>query len=324
MKNLIDVHVHIAAFPNGKNGCCMSPGFQKGVLVRLVKWKLGLKGNAPDEINEFYVDRLLSDLKSSRFVAKVVVLALDGVYDESGNFDVNKTHMMIGNDFVHAIVEKHPNELLFGASVNPQRRDALEELDRVIEKGAKLIKVLPPSQVFDPMNPRYRPYYRRLADRKIPLLCHIGYEFSVTAGKQSFGFPENLRLALDEGVNVIGAHACSSAVFVQGRFYKMYLDLMKSYKNFYVDLSAVTLPNRASIVYHLRHHPEHFDRFLFGTDYPLSSYATPFLGSLSPRMQWRLWRTKNIFDKQALTLQEMGIRINPQITESLLHLKDRI
>lgn len=320
-KRLIDVHVHIAAFPNGNNGCFMSPSFQQGLLVKLVKWKLRLKGKTPDEINEYYIRRLLSDLRSSRFVAKAVVLALDGVYDGAGNLDQNKTHMMIGNDFVKEIVEQYPNELLFGASVNPQRRDALEELDRVIEKGAKLIKVLPPSQVFDPMNLSYRPYYRRLADKKIPLLCHIGYEFSVTAGKQSFGFPENLRLALDEGVNVIGAHACSSAVFVQGRFYRMYLDLMKSYKNFYVDLSAVTLPNRASIVYHLRHHPEHFDRFLFGTDYPLSSYATPFLGQLSPGTQWKLWRTKNIFDKQALTLHEMGIQFNSQTTRSLLGLK---
>lgn len=317
---MIDVHVHIAAFPNGKNGCCMSPHFQKGVLVKLVKWKLGLKGDTPDSLNDYYIRRLLTDLRESELVSKAVILALDGVYDGSGCLDEKKTHMLIGNDYVQAIAHKHPDQFLFGASVNPQRRDALDELARVVEGGAKLIKVLPPSQVFDPMNTKYKPYYRFLADKKIPLLSHIGYEFSVTAGKQEYGFPENLKLALEEGVNVIGAHACSSAVFVQGRFYGAYLELMKSYPNFFVDLSAVTLPNRASIVYRLRRHPEYFDRLLFGTDYPLSAYATPFLGFLKPLTQWQLWRTKNIFDKQAQVLSEMGIKINPHVTETLLGL----
>jgi predicted TIM-barrel fold metal-dependent hydrolase len=321
MKSLIDIHVHLAAFPNEKNGCYMSPRFRGGMLVKLVKWKLGLKGETADSINWSYIERLRRDLTESRFVGKAVILALDGVYDESGRLDENKTHMLIGNDYVKHLVDQYQEEFLFGASVNPQRRDALDELSRVIEGGAKLIKVLPPSQVFNPMDDRYRPYYKFLADKKIPLLCHIGYEFSVTAGKQEYGFPEGLRLALDEGVNVIGAHACSSAIFFQGRFYRAYLDLMKRYPNFYVDLSAVTLPNRASVVYCLRRHPEYFDRFLFGTDYPLSAYATPFLGSLTPKKQWELWRTKNIFDKQAMVLEEMGIQFDSKTTERLLGIK---
>src|SRR5262249_38764568 len=152
--------------------------FQKGVLVKLVKWKLGLQGETPDSINECFVDRLLKHLSESKFVSKAVVLALDGVYDNEGRLDEKHTHMLIGNDYVQSVAEKYSDLFLFGASVNPQRRDALDELDRVIANGAKLIKVLPPSQVFDPMNPLYRPYYRRLADKKIPMLCHIGYEFS--------------------------------------------------------------------------------------------------------------------------------------------------
>lgn len=315
---MIDVHVHLAAFPDEKNGCRMSPHFQKSLLVKLVKWKLGLQGNSSESINECYVRRLLRDLNESTFVSKAVILALDGVYGADGRLDEDRTHMLIGNDYVRGVADRHSDRLLFGASVNPQRRDALDELTRVIDGGAKLIKVLPPSQVFDPMDQRYKPYYRLLADKKIPLLAHIGYEFSVTAGKQDYGFPERLQLALEEGVPVIGAHACSSAVFVQGRFFKAYLDLMKRYPNFHVDLSAVTLPNRASVVYQLRRYPEYFGRMLFGSDYPLSAYATPFLGFLKPHIQWRLWRTKNIFDKQALVLREMGITIDPSVTESLL------
>lgn len=319
-KNLIDVHVHLAAFPNETNGCFMSPEFQKGFLVKLVRWKLGLKGETADELNRSYVDRLLKDLNQSQFVQKAVLLALDGVYDGSGALDKNKTHMLIGNDYVKKLVDEHPAAFLFGASVNPQRRDALDELARVIEKGAKLIKVLPPSQVFDPQEKRYQPFYRLLAEKKVPLLCHIGYEFSVTAGRQEWGFPERLRFALDEGVTVIGAHACSSAVFFQGKFAVMLDELVSKYPNFYMDLSATTLPNRASVLYRLRKRPDVWGRLMFGTDYPLSAYATPFLGRISPLEQLKLWGTRNIFDKQAMTLAAMGIQHDSDLTRRLLRI----
>ena len=320
MKTLIDVHAHLAAFPDGTNGCFMSKAFQSGIQAKFVRWKLGLTGSTPAELNASYTTRLLKNLRESLYVEKAVLLALDGVYDASGRLDENRTHMLIANDCVRDLARAHPDALLYGASINPQRRDALDELNRVIADGARLIKVLPPTQVFDPLEPRYRAFYRTLADRGIPLLCHIGYEFSVSAGKQEFGFPERLTLALDEGVSVIGAHGSSSAVFVQGRFYRAFVELMTRYPNFCVDLSATTLPNRASIVPRLRSHPEFFDRYLFGTDYPLSAYATPFLGRLPVRTQIALWRTKNIFDKQALVLRAMGLSLDSSRARALLHL----
>jgi predicted TIM-barrel fold metal-dependent hydrolase len=318
MKDLIDVHVHLAAFPNETNGCFMSPHFQKGFLVKLVKWKLGLQGETADAINEHYVSRLLKHVRESARVKQVVLLALDGVYDETGQFDSAKTHMMIGNDCVKKLADRYPDDFLYGASVNPQRRDALDELARVIEHGARLIKLLPPSQIFDPSDRRYQAYYRLLADKKVPMLSHIGYEFSVTAGKQEWGFPDRLTLALDSGVDVIGAHACSSAVFRQGTFGEMLDTLVQRYPNFYMDLSATTLPNRASVLYGLQNRSDVRDRLLFGTDYPLSAYATPFLGRLSPSDQWKFWRTKSIFDKQAGLLDALGIEHDPAVARRLL------
>jgi len=320
MNNLIDVHVHLAAFPDGENGCFMSPSYQKGFLVKMVIWKLGLKGKTPKEVNESYIDKLSRDVNQSKAVQKVVLLALDGIYDEKGNLDEKNTHMLISNDTVLGASRRHPDIFLPGASVNPQRQGATEELHRVIEKGAKLIKVLPNSQNFDPLNKKYIPFFRILAELKIPLLSHIGYEFSVTAGNQSYGKPNRLVLALEEGVNVIAAHAGSSGIFVQKSFYQSFMALIEKYPNLYADTSALTLPNRARMVYKLRRHPELTQRFLFGSDYPLSAYATPFLGSLSPMKQLRLWRTKNIFDKQAEILETMGIHHDLSVTQKLLRL----
>jgi hypothetical protein len=319
-KDLIDVHVHVAAFPSQTNGCRMSPHFEKSWLVKLVPWKLGLSGKTPDEINASYEEKLVKDLRASRRVARAVTLALDGVYGEDGTLDVDRTHMLVGNAYVAALARRNPDLFLFGASVNPQRRDALDELARVSEAGAVLVKLLPNSQAFDPLDKRYQPFFRALADRRLPALCHIGYEFSVTAGKQEYGRPEGLRQMLDQGVSVIAAHGSSSGIFTQGTFFSTFVSLCEKYPNLFTDLSAITLPNRAGVVRALRRATQLKDRLLFGTDYPLSAYATPFLGRLSPRNQWRFWRTKSIFDKQAGLLDTFGLTADPTVTERVLRL----
>jgi uncharacterized protein len=318
MKNLIDVHVHAAAFPDGKNGCIMSPSFQKGLAVWFIKWKMGLQNAAPAAMNRQYVDRLVSDVKSSDRISKAVLLAFDGVYDESGKLDLSHTSCLTSNDYVHQVVVQHPDFFFLGASINPQRRDALDELDRVEAMGARLIKIIPNSQAFDSSDSRYKPFYRALADKKIPLLSHLGAEHTFTVYDQKLGFPAKLQSALEEGAIVIGAHGCGSNSLFHRKFYEAFLNLMGSYPNFYLDLSALSLPLNAGMIFYLRRHPEYFDRYLFGTDYPLSAFATPFVGRFGLAHQFRLWNMKNIFDKQAAILEGLRLRFGTGTTERLL------
>jgi uncharacterized protein len=320
MKCLIDVHVHASAFPDGKNGCLMSPSFQKGLVVWFIKWKMGLQNADPTTMNRQYVDCLVADVRSSERLSKAVLLAFDGVYDESGELDLNRTSCLTSNDYVHHVVEQHPDLFFLGASINPQRRDALSELDRVEAMGTKLIKILPNSQAFDPSDSRYRPFYRALADKKIPLLSHVGAEHTFTVYDQKLGFPSKLRTALEAGAIVIGAHGCGSNSFFHRTFHRVFLSLMASYPNFYLDLSALSLPLNAGMIFFLRRHPEYFDRYLYGTDYPLSAFATPFVGRFGLMHQIKLWKMKNIFDKQAAILEGLGLRLGTETTKRLLKL----
>ena len=162
----------------------------------------------------------------------------------------------------------HPDEFLPGVSINPQRRDAVEEVHRCADAGAALVKVLPNAQQFNPADPKYTAFYRALVQRNLPFLSHVGYEFSLIGKDQSVGDPGRLRLALDEGVTVIAAHACSYGLMLYERFLPVLLTFAKQYPNFYADISALTLPNRFRMLLHLRRHPEVHHRLLFGTDYP--------------------------------------------------------
>ena len=184
-KSLIDCHVHLAALPDGENGCYISPKMLRSPLFRFLLWKHSLPPDKPREANQKYLDDLLTELRESRHVQKAVLLGMDGVYDQNGRLDQAHTDFLISNDYVLKTARAYPNEFLAGVSINPQRRDAVEEVHRCADAGASLVKVLPNAQQFDPADMRYKAFYRTLAERKLPFLSHVGYELSLIGKDQS-------------------------------------------------------------------------------------------------------------------------------------------
>jgi predicted TIM-barrel fold metal-dependent hydrolase len=253
------------------------------------------------------VENLLQELQASQFVEKAVLLGMDGVYDQTGQLDREATHFLISNDYVLHMVKAYPHQFLAGVSINPQRRDAVDELHRCAEAGATLVKVLPNSQQFDPANPDYTRVYRTMAQLKIPLLSHVGYEFSLIGKDQSLGDPHRLRLPLEEGVTVIAAHACSYGLMVYEKFHPTFLNFVNTYPNFYADISALTLPNRFKMLLLLRKHPEVHHRLLFGTDYPLSVFKFPAWGRISSKELATTLKTTNRFDRQYHVCKSLGL-----------------
>ena len=297
-KSLIDCHVHLAALPDGDNGCFISPKMLKSPLFRFLFWKHGLSVDRPREANQKYLDDLLIELRASRHVQKAVLLGMDGVYDHNGLLSREHTDFLISNDYVLKTAQAHPHELLAGGSINPQRRDAIDEVHRCADAGAVLVKVLPNAKQFDPANPKYKPFYRALAERNLPFLSHVGYEFSLIGKDQSVGDPERLRVPLDEGATVIAAHACSYGLILYEKFLPTLRDLVQRYPNFYSDISALTLPNRFRMLLHLRKYPEVHERLLFGTDYPLSVFHVAAWGRVAFGTLRKMMKTKNRFDRQ--------------------------
>jgi len=306
-KTLIDCHVHLAALPEGDNGCYISPKLLKSPLFRFLLWKHQLSPDKPREANQKYLDDLLTELRTSRHVRKAVLLGMDGVYDQSGRFNQAHTDFLISNDYVLKTARAHPNEFLAGVSINPQRRDAIEEVHRCADAGATLVKVLPNAQHFNPADPKYKPFYHALADRKLPLLSHVGYELTLIGKDQSMGDPDRLRTALDEGVTVIAAHACSYGLVLYEKFLPTLHDLAKRYPTFYADISALTLPNRMRMLLHLRHYPEIHERLLFGTDYPLSVFHIAAWGRVALGALRDMIRTKNRFDRQVAVCRGLNL-----------------
>lgn len=305
---LIDYHTHLTIFQDGYQGNILKAGFFKRQFVNFIKLKFGisLKDKNPEET---YIKNFSNMVRESKFVDKACVMALDGVYDSSGELDKNKTTFLISNDYLFDSLKPHSDVLLPIASINPQRKDALDELDRVAELGTVAIKFLPNSQGFDPSNKKYIPFYKKLADKKIPIICHAGFEFALYTLDQSLGHPKLLRTALEQGVNCISAHGGGTGMFVIELYGDILRELAKDYPNYYIDISAVTLPTRHRNFLKIIKDDLLRERLVFGTDYPVPDFMAPFIGKVGYKQYKSLKKEDNFFDRHVKLFSLLGLDI---------------
>jgi len=308
---IVDIHCHTAGIGAGGSGCFVSPALRKSWKYRLYLRSFGVtETELLREGDGVVISRLSNSLAESRRVTAAVVLAMDGVIGENGELDTGRTELYIPNEFVAAEVRRHPN-LLFGASVNPCRRDALERLDRAKAAGAVLVKWLPSIQQIDPADQRHIPFYRRLAELGLPLLTHTGEESSFTCTRDELGDPERLRLPLAEGVTVIAAHAASNGRNGGERNHDRFIRLCAEFPNLYADISALTQLNRLGHLPRLLRHEELHARLLYGTDMPLlnTGITSPWFHAyrLPPRTLLGVVAETNPWDRDVALKRALGV-----------------
>lgn len=277
---VIDIHCHVAGIGAGNSGCLLSKRMRRSWKLRYYLKAFGVTAAELERKGDMLVVRSLSEqLAASGSVQQAVVFALDGAINAAGELDETRTELFIPDAFIEEACHQHPN-LLFGTSINPRRRDALERLDRAVEKGAVLMKWLPSIQGIDPSCPSLIPFYRRLAELKLPLLSHTGEEESFTRADNSLADPEKLRLPLEQGVTVIAAHCASNGRNEGQRNFDRFLALMQKFPNLHGDISALTQINRLGHLPRILKYSEYHERLHYGTDMPL-----PRTGLTSPWFQ---------------------------------------
>ena len=307
---IVDMHCHIAGIGAGGSGCFVAPGLLHNWRFSFYLRSFGVSLRELREHGDTLVaDRISERLAGSQYVHQAVVLALDGVVDATGNLDTNHTEVYVPNEFVDAVVRQHTN-LLFGASVNPYRPDALARVEWAKAHGAVLVKWIPPIMEIDPADPRLVPFYRKLVQLGLPLLSHTGREKSFSRAAADFGDPDRLRLPLSLGVTVVAAHLASSAEYQGERGPDRLARLMGEYPRLYSDISALTLVNKPGALREAVTRPEFAGRLLYGSDYPLVN--TPLVSPwyylrLSLRQKLRVSHAKNPWDRDVLLKRALGV-----------------
>jgi predicted TIM-barrel fold metal-dependent hydrolase len=309
--SIIDLHCHAAGIGAGGSGCFISAELRQS-------WRFGIYlrafGVTEEDVLEsgdsLVIDRISQSLAGSRYVSRAVLLALDGVVDQLGLLDTNRTQIYVPNDFVAEAAARHAN-LLYGASVNPYRKDAIERLVWAKEHGAVLVKWIPSIMEIDPGDPRLESFYRKLVELKLPLLTHAGKERSFSHAADEFGDPEKLRVPLSLGVKVIAAHLASGGEDQGERSMEQLARLMREYPNLYSDISSLTQLNKLPYMKEALTRPEFSGRLIYGSDFPLINTAlvSPWYFSLrlTPKQIFSILKTANPWDADVLLKHDLGM-----------------
>lgn len=268
----LDVHVHLAGLGNGCADCYVHPDLKNNLRFPFFLRAMDVTADELVTVGDgMVVERLAEKLRSSRAVRGAVVLAMDGVIDEAGQLDLSSTQLFVPNHYVAAQAAAHP-ELLFGASVNPYRTDALAMLEQVAAQGAVLIKWIPAIQYINPSDPALTPFYEKMRALDLPLLSHAGQEKSFAHARDEFSDPLHLIAPLELGLTVIAAHIGTTGVYEQQSSYERLLPLFERYPNLYADISSLTQINKLGYLTDALERGQLSRQLIYGSDWPLQMF----------------------------------------------------
>lgn len=308
---IVDLHCHVAGLGFGGSGCFVSPALRDNWRFDFYLRAFGVtRAEVECQGDALLPARLSATLAASRHVRQAVLLALDGAVDAAGHLDTNRTEFFVPNEFVAAACREHTN-LLFGASINPYRPDALARLDWAATNGAVLVKWLPSIQHIDPADPKLEPFYRRLAELGLPLLTHTGAEKSFTHSADEFADPLRLERPLKLGVTVIAAHVATTGEHEGERDIDRLARMMIAHTNLLADISSLTQLNKLGYLGEALRRPEFQGRLVYGSDFPLINLplVSPWYFPLNLRLgeMRRLAALPNTWDRDVELKQALGV-----------------
>lgn len=306
----VDGHVHLVGNGLSGSGCRLRVrGFWHRSLAAMMLRSIGLRvrGLADPGFDAAYVGLLERCLRESSLDA-IALLAQDEVYRADGTLMEGAGAFHVPNEYLFDVCGRHPGFLPV-ASIHPARADALEELERCLDAGAVMLKLLPNCHNVDPAEPRYQPFWRRMAAAGLPLLAHTGSEYTLPVVAPELEDPRVLEPVLDTGVTVIAAHAATSSTPWKPDFLEPLIAMMRRHPNLYADTSAWNAGIRGR---HARRciGSDIESRLVHGSDFPVPVQALPAL--LMGHVGWRdfatAWRLGNPLERDALLKHATGFK----------------
>jgi hypothetical protein len=279
-----------------------------------------------------YLESVFDLFVSAEEIDRMVLLAIDGVFSpETGELMERQTDLWVSNRFLAASVAElnqrlesetkdgeFPKRFFFAGSVNPNRRDWYDELEIVLaEPDAVAMKLIPSAHHVDLMDARHDPFFDRMIEVGMPLLCHVGPEYSFPEGirNRRLDYFRRLERVLDRGLTVIAAH-CATPVFplIDRDDVEELLAFMERINTggevrLWADTSALSLSTRIPLISRIRHlFPP--DWLVHGSDFPIPIDGWPHLplltGGVTPAEYLRIVKTTNPFDRDVRIKRAVG------------------
>ena len=202
---MLDIHIHLFGIGDDSSGCLLSKEITEKPTFKLLEQILNLRERAKtlDKGYELALAELLknSGLAERRDSRPGRRLRRQGQVRYRP--ERRSTRRTITSSQVTA---RYPEMMIPCVSINPDRADALDELNRCAEKGARILKIHPPIQGVDPGDKKHARFFRRCAELKVMVMVHTGHEHSSPIVDIGLASPLKLELALDQGCTVVACH----------------------------------------------------------------------------------------------------------------------
>lgn len=275
-KPRVDTHTHVFCWGEAPNDGYLSEKTRRAFVTRMVMRLARLHREDGDTISQKIRNRLIRQLNESTLDA-AVVLAQDAVYRADGTRDDAATHFYVSNDYVLNL--RHDcDKVIPGVSINPIRKDALHELERCHEAGARLVKIHTAIQGVDPSRADFEPFYKLAGELGVVLMFHTGYEHSCTILSQQYTDPRKLERPLQHGYPIIAAHCGTCAFFDREDYFPNFVEMMSRYDNLFGDTAIMASLIRWRSLKRLSQEDASIRaRILHGSDYPFPPARLPYL-----------------------------------------------
>ena len=288
MPRKIDCHVHLLGDGSTGSGCWLR---LKSVVHRMMaQWLVraaGMPASAlRDGLDAAVVTRLVGLVRESSLDA-AVLLAQDIPHRDDGTPMPDKGAFFVPNSYLLDVCARHPGLFIPAVSIHPARHDALEELERCLQAGARVLKLLPNCLNVDYADPRHRRFWEMMAAANMILLSHTGGELSLPVVCHRYADPRLLRYPLEAGVTVIAAHCAGRSGLWDADYTAVLLDMFKHWPHLFGDNSALCSQLRCRTLPHLLAEPIR-SRIIPGSDFPIAvSGFGPWRMGLIDRATWR-------------------------------------
>ncbi|HAF58666.1 MAG TPA: hypothetical protein DCL00_03665 [Opitutae bacterium] len=303
----MDGHVHlIGDGSSGRNRWLRRSGLFDRLTEFFFTRQNGLSSRKSGAgLDQAYENHLIELVKDSS-LDSVLLLAMDYPHDPDGCKIKHKCKFFVSNDCVLELAKKYPF-FVPACSIHPARKDAIEELERCAQAGAKVLKLLPNCHNVNCSNPRYRPFWEAMVRLNLPLLSHTGGEFSVPVLNERYADPRILRLPLETGATVIAAHGAGKSGIFDRDYTQELIGMMQSFPRLFTDNSALASPNRWRTIPALLQ-PKVQTRVIHGSDFPVPCGGFgPWAGKLLSFSDYRISRSiKNPLERDIFLKRSMG------------------
>ena len=312
---LVDIHIHLFGTGDSGSGCMVSEKLMKYPSTAfLIHWLAPKSGECLDDA---YRRLLLAHLQEAG-LDRGVILAQDATYDRKGFLDKARTHLYVPNSYLLDVCGRHPDLMIPCVSINPDRRDRMEELDRCAERGARILKIHPPIQGVDVSDRKHTPFFDRCRELGIIVMVHTGHEHSAPVIDSDLADPRRLSLALDVGCTVVASHAGTGRPTDKTDMLPHFLEMLGRYKRLWGDTSVLCAMHRRRDLLRLRDAGV-VERLVHGSDFPFPALPLQFKAELGEERARDLAGERNLLKRDLLLKAALGFVGTARRTGNLLN-----